>query len=410
MEQRKRRRIVGRIVTTTVLIGAAALIALGFVPKPIAVTVGKVERRALEVTVDEPGKTRIRTKYVISAPVTGQLSRIALQAGDVLEVGNLVAEISPVAPQLLDERTRAEASARVAVAQSNVARTQAVITRSQSTLSFARDQAARTRKLFSEGGASKQALEQAEYQQRSGEEEFSGSQLGERVAQSELEAARAALASMTGSSKGATKLTLTAPVRGQVLHVFQESEGVVQLGTPLIEIGDPHALEVVVDVLSTDAVRIEVGARARIERWGGDVPLEARVRSKQPSAFTTRSALGVEEQRVPVLVDIVDDPAKWRALGDGYRVEAHIRVANIDAAVVSPASALFREEGSWTAFMIRGGVAKKIKLDAGARTPDWVEVKHGLTPGDQVVLYPSDRVVDGAKLAFVPAAQSAPRQ
>ena len=401
MEQRKRRRIVGRIVTTLVLIGAAALIAMGFVPKPVAVSVGKVERRALEVTVDEPGKTRIRTKYVISAPVTGQLSRIALQAGDVLEVGNLVAEISPVAPQLLDERTRAEASARVAVAQSNVARTAAIITRASSSLAFARDQATRTQKLFAEGGASKQALEQAEYQQRSADQEFAGSQLSERVAQSELEAARAALASMTGSSKGATKLTLVAPVRGQVLHVFQESEGVVQPGTPLIEIGDPRALEVVVDVLSSDAVRVELGARARIERWGGDQPLEARVRSKQPSAFTTRSALGVEEQRVPVLLDIVDEPEKWRALGDGYRVEAHVRVANIEGAVVSPASALFREEGTWTAFMIRGGVAKKVKLEAGARTPDWVEVKRGLAPGDQVVLYPSDQVADGVKLALV---------
>jgi HlyD family secretion protein len=399
MEQRKRRRIVGRIITTAVLLGVATLIALGFVPKPVDVSVGKVDKRTLEVTVDEPGKTRIRTKYVISAPVIGQLSRITLLAGDIVEVGSVVAEIAPVAPQLLDARTRAEASARVGVAQSNLARTQATITRAQSGLSFARDQAVRSRKLFSEGGASKQALEQAEYQQRSAEEEYAGAQLGERVAASELEAAKTALASMSGGTSAATKLTVSAPVRGQVLRVFQESEGVVQPGTPLVEIGDPRALEVVVDVLSADAVRIQVGANARIERWGGDKPLAARVRSKQPSAYTTRSALGVEEQRVPVLLDIVEDPAHWSALGDGYRVEARIRVDNIEAAVVAPASALFREEGEWTAFAVRDGAAKKTKLVAGARTPDWVEIKNGLVQGDVVVLYPSDQVTDGVKLA-----------
>jgi len=405
MEQRKRRRIVGRVITTVVLVGAAVLIGMGFVPKPVQVTVGKVEKRTLEVTVDEPGKTRIRTKYTISSPVLGELSRIALRAGDVIEAGALVAEISPVVPMLLDERTRAEANARVAVAQANLARTQSAIKRAESARSFARDQADRTRKLHAESGTSQQAYEQSEYQLKSADEEFSGTQLSEKVAANELEAARAALASMSGKGAGA-KLSLSAPVRGQVLRVLQESAGVVQAGTPLLEIGDPRALEVVVDVLSTDAVRIEVGSVAHIERWGGDYPLSARVRSKEPSAFTTRSALGVEEQRVPVLLDIVEDEARWRSLGDGYRVEARIRVASLPDAVVSPASALFREEGSWTAFAVNGGAAKKVKVEAGARTPDWVEVKSGLTPGEEVVLYPSDQVADSVKLA----AKAAPRQ
>ncbi|MDB4977357.1 MAG: efflux transporter, family, subunit [Myxococcaceae bacterium] len=405
MEQRKRRRLVGRIITTTVLVGAVALIGVGFVPKPVTVSVGKVEQRSLEVTVDEPGKTRIRTKYVISAPVTGQLSRIALQAGDVVEVGDVVAEISPVAPQLLDERTRAQASARAGVAQSNLARAQSAIARAQTGLTFRRDQAKRSQQLFAEGGTSKQALEQAEYGQRSAEDEFAAAQLSERVAANELEAAKAALASMSGGKSG-TKLPVTAPVAGQVLRVYQESEGVVQPGTPLVELGDARALEVVVDVLSSDAVRIEVGAEARIERWGGDRPLAARVRKKEPSAFTTRSALGVEEQRVPVLLDIVEDPSHWSSLGDGYRLEAHIRVAKIEAAVVAPASALFREEGAWSAFAVHAGQAKKTSVEVGARTPDWVEIKRGLGAGVQVVLYPSDQVVDGVKLA----PEAAPRQ
>ncbi|MET0285878.1 MAG: HlyD family efflux transporter periplasmic adaptor subunit [Polyangiales bacterium] len=397
MDARQRRRIVGRIITWTVVLGVLVLIGLGFVPKPVPVTIGKVEKRALEVTVDEPGKTRIRNKYVISAPVSGTLARINLRAGDVVEVGALVAELSPVAPQLLDERTRAEANARVAVAQANLARTRSGIERANSAVSFARDQATRTRTLHAQSGASKQALEQAEYQEKSSSDELASSQLGEKVAANELEAAKAALASMSG--KGGTKLQLVAPVRGEVLRVYQESEGVVQLGAPLIEIGDPRALELVVDVLSTDAVRIEPGAPAHIERWGAEKPLNARVRTKQPSAYTTRSALGVEEQRVPVVIDIVDDPKQWSALGDNYRVEARIQVVSLPSAIVAPASALFRDEGAWRAFVKNGEHAKKVKIDTGARTPDWVEVRAGLSDGDQVVLFPSDQVVDGVEIA-----------
>ncbi|HEX5658091.1 MAG TPA: HlyD family efflux transporter periplasmic adaptor subunit [Polyangiales bacterium] len=397
MDARQRRRIVGRIITWAVVLGVLGLIGLGFVPKPVAVTLGKVEQRPLEVTVDEPGKTRIRNKYVISAPVTGNLSRITLRAGDIVEVGALVGELSPVAPQLLDERTRAEANARVAVAQANLARTKSSIERANSAASFAKDQAARTRKLHAESGASKQALEQSEYQEKSAADELASANLGEKVAANELEAARAVLASISG--KGGTKLPLIAPVRGEVLRVYQESEGVVQLGAPLVEIGDPHALELVVDVLSTDAVRIAPGAPVHIERWGGDHALEARVRTKQPSAFTTRSALGVEEQRVPVVIDIVEDPKAWSTLGDNYRVEARIQVASLPSAVVAPASALFRDEGAWRAFTIAGEQAKKVQVDTGARTPDWVEVRGGLKVGDRVVLFPSDTVVDGVKLA-----------
>lgn len=397
MDPRQRRRIVGRVVTWAVALGVLTLIGLGFVPKPVAVTIGKVEQRPLEVTVDEPGKTRIRNKYVISAPVTGNLARITLRAGDVVEAGSVIAELSPAAPQLLDARTRAEAEARVAVAQANLARSKSTIERANSALSFARDQASRTRKLHAESGASQQALEQAEYQAKAASDEFASAQLGEKVAANELEAARTVLASM--GSKGGATLQLVAPVRGEVLRVYQESEGVMQLGAPLIELGDPHALEVVVDVLSTDAVRIEPGALVHIERWGGDRPLNARVRTKQPSAFTTRSALGVEEQRVPVVIDIVDEPAKWTALGDNYRVETRIQVANLDSAVVAPASALFRDEGAWRAFVARNEHAVKVEVATGARTPDWVEVQKGLSKDDRVVLFPSDQVVDGVKLA-----------
>ncbi len=410
MDPRKRRRLVGRLLAGAALLGVAVLIAFGFVPKPVEVTVGKVERRSLEVTVDETGKTRLRSKYVISAPGIGQLERITLRAGDIVQENQVVAQLAPVAPQLLDERTRAEAAARVAVARANLARAQTATKRAETALGFARDQAVRSRKLHAQGGASQQGLEQAEYQERSADQDYASAHLGERVSANELAAAQAALASTRGErGQQDGRITLIAPVGGQVLRVYQESEGVVQSGTPLLEIGDPRALEIVVDVLSTDAVRIEVGTPARIERWGGDHPLAARVRRKEPSAFTTRSALGVEEQRVPVVLDLVDVAERWLALGDGYKVEAHIRVVKIDDAVVAPTSALFREDGAWKAFVLqrakKSAHAKKTTLEAGARTPDWVEVKRGVAPGEDVVLYPSDRVEDGVKLA----PQSAPR-
>lgn len=398
MEKRKKRRVVGRIVGGGIVVGLLALIGLGFVPKPVQVVLGKVEKKSLEVTVDEPGRTRIRSKYVISAPSAGQLSRITLEPGDLVSDNAVVAELLPVAPQLLDARTRAEANARVSVAQAQLARTQAAIQSSETAYAFARDQAVRTRKLHAGNGTSAQALEKAEYDERSANDTLANARLGERVARGELEAARAVLASMSGNQQGG-KLTLSAPVAGPVLRVFQESAGVVQAGAPLLEIGDPKTLEISVDVLSMDAVRIKRGAEAHIERWGGDYVLNARVREKQPAAFTTRSALGVEEQRVPVLLDLIDPRERWQDLGDGYRVEARIRVAHIPDAIVAPAAALFREDGSFSAFVVKGGKAHKVKVDVGARTSDWAEVKKGVALGDVLVLYPSDQVVDGVKVA-----------
>lgn len=399
MDKRKRRRIVGRAVGGAVALLVVSLIALGFVPKPVPVTIGQAQKRALEVTVDEPGKTRIRSKYVVSAPVAGQLSRITLEAGDQVPAGAVVARIAPLSPQLLDERTRAEASARVAVAQANLVRVQSTIGRAETSATFARNQAERMRKLRSQGGTSDQAFEQAEYQERAASEELASARLARRVAEGELLAARSALASVAGEPGTGSEVQVVAPVAGQVLKVLQESEGVVQPGTPLLEIGDPAELEIVVDVLTTDAVRIAVGAEARIERWGGDHPLRARVERKQPSAFTTRSALGVEEQRAPIVLDLAEERARWQQLGDGYRVEARIRVSYLENALVIPASALFREEGQWVAFKVEAQHARRHKLTIGARNPDWAEVKSGLFAGDRVILYPSDQVVDGVEIS-----------
>lgn len=397
MDKRTRRRVVGRVLAALVLGGAAALIVRGLMPKPVAVTLGRVERRSFEVSVDETGKTRIRDKYLVSAPVSGNISRIALEVGAKIDEGAAVAEISPLAPQLLDARTRSEASARVDVALANLARTRAAIARAQSAFDFAQAEAERSRQLQREGGMSEQQLERAEYQQRAAADELASARVAERVSANELSAARAALGSVSGSS-GRT-FTVEAPVSGRVLRVLQESAGVVQAGTPLLELGDPRALEIVVDVLSTDAVRIEPGANAHIVRWGGDYALQARVQRKEPSAFTTRSALGVEEQRVPVILDLVDPPSRWAALDDGYRVEARIRVAQVEGALVVPASALFREGGAWAVFKVDDSRAAKARVDVGVRNPDWAEVRAGLAEHDRVILYPSDQVHQGVEVS-----------
>jgi HlyD family secretion protein len=399
MDQRKRRRLTTRIVAVLVVLGLGAFIAMGFVPQPVPVSVGRVVKRPLEVTIEESGKTRVKARYVVSAPVLAQMTRLSLKVGDRVEQGDVLLQLLPMQSGLLDERTRNESLARVNLAQANVARSRVATKGGEVALSFARDQAERLRTLRAQSGASQQALEQAEFALRAAEEELAAMRSGEQVAKNELSLAQAVVRSMSGTTSKERAIGLQAPVSGSVLRVYQESEGVVQPGTPILELGDPRALEVVVDVLTTDAVQIASGAEATIERWGGDKALRARVRSRDPSAFTTRSALGVEEQRVAMVLDILDPPEAWAALGDGFRVEARIRTQFVPEALAAPAAAVFREGQAWSTFVLRpDSRVKRSVLEIGARTPDWVEVKAGAQVGDRVVVYPSDQVVDGIEV------------
>lgn len=401
MDTRKRKRLLGRLMTGLFVLAVAAGIGLGFVPEPVAVDVGKVEKRTLEVTVEEAGKTRVKARYTVSSPVTGNLARISLRAGDSVKAGDVIARISPMVPMLLDERSRSEASARAAMAEANVQRLKATVQRAESALSFSNDRATRVRGLLAGNATSRQAMDEAEFAVRASDEDLSVARFSQRAADHELAMARAALASMSGkSNQQGPVLEVTAPADGRVLRIYAPSEAVVQPGTPLLEIGDPSSLEVVVDVLTTDAVKVMDGAVARIERWGGEGVLDARVRGKEPSAFTTRSALGVEEQRVPVLLDLVTDYAVWQQLGDGYRLEASIVIQRAEQVTAVPASAVFREGEGWAAFVIKQGKASKQPLTLGARTPEWVEIKTGLDVGAQVVTYPSDRVTDGIEVTL----------
>jgi HlyD family secretion protein len=400
--QRKSSRKLRLTAALTIVAGATAA-GLGLGGSSVPVAVAKVERRSFEVTIHEPGRTRIRQRYAISAPALGSLVRVVLEPGAWVEAGQVVAELRPMAPQLLDERTHEVASAQADGAKAGLYRARSAVSRARASLDLAETKARRARQLHAEGGVTLQSLEQAQYELAQAREELASAEYAKHMAKSEYTAAR--LASNQPSEVGAASalIAVRAPAAGRILRVMQESEGVVQPGTPLLEMGDPTGLELVVDVLSADAVRIVPGADATIEHWGGSGTLRARVRRVDPAAFVSRSALGVEEQRVPVVLDFLEEPARLAGLGDGYRVEANIALERLDDALVVPASALFRDDHDvWATYAYQAGVARRVEVQAAARTPDWVAIARGLAPGDQVVLYPSDEVRDGVTVAALP--------
>lgn len=388
-----------RVGWGVLLAGFLGLVALASMPRPVAVETASVTRGALEVLVEEVGQTRVKDRYTLSAPIAGNLLRIGLEEGDEVSTEDTVAHILPVRAALLDSRSRATAEARVAAAQANLRRARISVTQSESTLAQSRSEAERFAQLVEAGGVSRQEAERADYQRRSAQEALVSSRFGVRVATHEVRMAQAALGRLDGG--GDEQLPIPSPVAGRVLRVFQRSEAVVQPGQPLIEVGDPSHLEVVVDVLTTEAVRISPGDPVRVVRWGGEGSLSARVRLVEPSAFTERSALGVEEQRVNVVIDLLDPPDAWSALGDAYRVEAEIVVERIDDALQVPGSAVFRHGDGFAVYAVRGDTAVRVPVEVVARSPDAVAIgatEDGLRVDDTVVVHPGDAVDDGVEV------------
>jgi HlyD family secretion protein len=395
---------------TLALAGAAALLAAlawaVFRPAAVPVDVTVVRRGPLEVTVDEEGETRVRDRYVVAAPTTGRLLRIELDEGDALEAGALVARIEPVP---LDPRDRASAEARLEAAEAQRSAAQARVGLARATLEQAGRSTQRSERLHQAGTLSAEDLEQAQLTLTQAQRELDAARESAHAAEHEVEAARAALldaygrqgaggaAGDSGRCAEVPCVEVRAPVGGSVLRVREESERIVTAGTPLVEVGDPDDLEIVVDVLSTDAVRIRPGAEVRIEEWGGPGALSARVRLIEPSAFTKVSALGVEEQRVNVIADLLEETP---GLGDGFRVEARIRVWEAADVLVAPTSALFRSGESWAVFVVEDGVARRRQVDVGERGGTAVEIRARLSEGETVVLHPSDRLRDGARVTL----------
>ena len=385
---------------------AAALVALtagALRPRPIAVEIGAVTRGPFEQTVFDDGKTRVRDRYTLSAPLAGRLQRIALRAGDRVEKGQAVASLAPVVPAMLDARTERELRERLGAAEAQRERARAEIRR----LEAQRDQALADRdrqaRLAREGFVAPTAREQAELALRIAERGLESARFAEDAAGHELAQARAALARYRGGEPSSPPWKVDAPAAGAVLKVFQESEGAVALGAPLLEIADPRSLEAVVDVLSQDATAIRPGMPARLDLGPGAKALAARVRLVEPGAFTKVSALGVEEQRVNVVLDLLEAPGAAVTVGDGFRVEAHIVVHRADDAVKVPVGALFRDAGSWAVFVAEGGRAVRRAVKAEKRNGLEALVENGLAAGERVVVYPSDALHDGARIAELPA-------
>lgn len=382
-------------------LAAAALVTVvmvAWVPSPVDVEVAEVSRGPLVVTVDEDGQTRVIDRYLISAPIAGNLGRIELDAGDSIKAGQVLARLVPLPPPLLDARSRAEAKARVDAALAAKAQAQAAVNRARVALEFAEKEAVRARAVVQQGGLALSDAERAFADERRSKEDFRSANFGGRVAEHQFKLAQFALLRLSGKSEEGEHMEIISPVNGQVLSVLQKSEGVVQAGTPVIEVGDPAALEIVIDVLSQDATRIRPGAATDIVRWGGKRPLRAHVRSIEPSAFTKLSALGVEEQRVNVIVDLDEPRETWSTLGDGYRVEARISVWEDDDVIRVPASAVFRHEKEWAAFVVENGEAVVRKVELGETNGLETEVVSGLEEGEIVIGYPSDSVRDGVSV------------
>jgi HlyD family secretion protein len=351
------------------------------------------------VTVDEEGETRVRDRYVVSAPVPGQVRRIELEPGDAVSAGRTVlAVFEPTDPALLDVRTRAEITARVRAAESSVGGARAERQRVAADLAFARKELERYRELASQGIASRERLEAAERQVTTLEEALRSAEFNIRTAEHQQEVARATLTQRTG--RPGTLIRLTSPVNGVVLRRLQESEAVVAIGQPLIEVGDLDRLEIVSDLLSTAAVKVQEGQAVMIEQWGGEWPLHGRVRRIEPSGFTKISALGVEEQRVNTIVDITETRDKWRKLGDGYRVEVRIVVWQRDSVMKVPTSSLFRYEDRWAVYRVAQGRAVRQFVAVGQQNGLEAEIRSGIEPGQTIIVFPSDDIDNG--VAVVP--------
>lgn len=386
-----------RVFLLALLVIVLASLAWGFRPKPVLVETGLAERKPLRVAVEQEGRTRVVDRYVVSAPVAGFMRRIALNVGDALVPGDTLVQLEPLRAEVLDPRQRAGAQAQLAAAQAALARAEQQAQAAEATAELAAAELARVRALRERRFATTEEEDRAVAASRQAQAQLRSARFAVDVARHEVAAARAAL-QFAGSGSAGRVLTVRAPVPGRVLRLVRESEGTVAAGTPLVEIGDPGALEVEVDVLSADAVKLRPGMRVTFERWGGPQPLEGVVHVVEPVGFTKISALGVEEQRVWVICRFTSAPALWQALGDGYRVEASFVLWEGADVLQVPASALFRAGDDWAVFVMDDGYARQRKVRVGQRTGLQAQVLSGVGEGELVIVHPDDKVADGVRV------------
>lgn len=378
------------------LVGLATFLALR--PRPILVDVAVVQSGPMQVDVEEDGQTRIRERYVVSTPLTGRLMRVTFDVGDrVVADKTVLARMQATDPTLLDPRAVAQARSRVGAAERKLEAAKTELSRIESMLQFSEKEMGRVRQLLAQNAASDREFSERELEFRQRTEEARAAGFAVDIAEYELELERAAmlLTDPDQSDDGDMELLIKAPIDGRILRIYQESTAVVEVGSPLMEVGDPTDLEVVADVLSRDAVQVSPGNPVRLNRWGGDAPLAGRVRLVEPSGFTKLSALGVEEQRVNVIIDLIDPPEKREQLGDGFRVDCEIIVWDVDDVLQVPTSALFRVDDKWRVFVVEEGAAQLTLVEVGKNNGRDAEVLSGLREGDRVIIHPGDSIDQG---------------
>ena len=386
------------------IIGIVFLIAMVFTFKPRAVPtdIGEAELGPMRTTITEEGETRVEDIYTLSSPIAGHLRRIVLEVGDkVIEGETIVAEIEPLDSAFLDPRSEAQAKADVNTAQSALALAKAELKQAQVELDFARSEYDRIKALHTTGTASQRDLDNSERLFKSRRAAYSTAQAAIQMRRFELERVKAILMSPTQSQAqrvGCECLKIFAPISGTILNVITESEGVVQAGVPILEIGDPNKLEVVAELLSMDAVKVETGSLVSIENWGGESELEGKVKRIDPVGFSKVSALGIEEQRVNVVIDLTSPRESWSRLGHGYQVDVAIVLWQDSKVLQVPLTSIFRNGIGWSMFVVNDGIVSQRDVEIGHINSHVAEVKSGLKKQEKYIVYPSDRIYEGVEV------------
>jgi HlyD family secretion protein len=387
----------GILAISVLVIG---LLVWGFWPRPVLVELVEAQRAPLTVTIEEEGRTRVIDRFIISAPVDGVACRVQLDVGDTVQAGQTLLSISPLESRVLDPRSRAEAEARVAAARSALELARQQADAAGASANFQRSEIKRLKPLAEQGVISSGAFDRAQMDLLTAEATLRSANHGVEVARYEQQAAETALKYSAGTVTGdpAIRVPVKSPITGKILQMPHECEGPVTTGQELLVVGNPSLLEVVVDLLSADAVKVNPGMKVHFDRWGGDGTLEGRVRTVEPFGFTKISALGVEEQRVNVIADFVSPKEDWQRLADGYRVEARFVIWEDEDVLQVPASSLFRLNDGWALFLVENGRARQRVVKIGQRTGLVAQILEGVEEGDKVVNHPSDEVADGVRI------------
>ncbi|MES9828304.1 MAG: HlyD family efflux transporter periplasmic adaptor subunit [Candidatus Thiodiazotropha sp.] len=393
------KRILLWSLLSLILIGT---LVWAFIPKPIPVDLLTLSPGELVVTVNEEGETRVEDVFVLSAPISGRAMRIDAEVGDeVVAAETLIAEIEPIDPTLLDPRSEAQARADIRAAEANLILAEATVKEARVELAFALSELKRARSLRQEAVISERELEAAERTHQTRQAALETAIATRQARQAELERARAQLISPVetrSNSEACQCVPIKAPVNGRILKILHKSEGVVSAGEPLVEIGDPTELEIVADLLSSDAVKVQTGQQVIIENWGGETDLAGKVRRVEPFGFTKVSALGIEEQRVNVIIDFTSPKEEWSRIAHGYQVDVSIVLWRGSGVLKLPLTALFRNGDAWAVFMEHGGKAEQRQVTLGRRTGLEAEVLSGLSAGERVVVHPGDRIAEGVEI------------